>query len=272
MKNKSLLALCAVFLTLQVFSYDIGTKLKDLKIPYETLEQDIPFVIATMGDARILISKDGIRNQDNEVVRAVMQAFGPLILTEEHIEKLIKVNTGKTEAEGIWGVWGLEEQHQVIYYEIDIPENATDEELTKTIIKCSKIQIPFYYDMKAQYSSAIRKVLDLDSNAGHASSREETVRRMRQINLDLCPVDFVNAYRRHLAAWEKSLDMSTTKAGVELGAVIGSDGGQDPAGAVAGALIFGLLGGVIESSLQSEDISSTWDEVKRVARLYGVNI
>jgi hypothetical protein len=250
--------LCLFAVTSQGFSYEICAKLKELKIPYEKLEDKNPFVRAYMGEIGILISKDGIRNQENKVVRAVVCVFEPLILTEEHVDELLKANEGKTPDKGIWGVWGAEEQQQVIYYEIDIPEDASDKVLTDAIIKCSKAETPFLVDEEQQLALAIYQVMELDKVAGNAGSSEETVKMMRQINLDLCPIDFALAYRKHLKAWEKSLD----KSGGDVGASAGAEVGFPVIGA--------LIGKSVQALAQSGDIYFTFDEVKKIARRYGI--
>ncbi len=266
--------LTTVLLSTSLFGYEMESKLKELRIPFEKSEAASPFTIVTMGGNKVAVMKEGVRNQDDKVVRAIMTIFEPIIPTKAQIDILVNANKGNTPATGIWGAEdaGLGNDSVLLYYEIDIPEDATDKQLTNAIIKCSKVVLPFYYNFEVQYKSAISKVLELDYVAGRADSREETLRRMKQIDLSMCPSDFADAYRRHLRAWENSLDNSGAELGVALGATAGAGKNQDN---VAGAIFLGLLGGVVGAGIQSanhqEAISATWDEVKRIAKKYGVS-
>ncbi len=277
--SKNLSKIMSVFLAMVMLStpllgYDIEAKLKELKIPFEKSEKDSIFTIVTMGGTKVAVMKEGVRNQDNIVVRAIMAIFEPIILTEAQIDNLIKANNGKTAAMGIWGAEDAElgKDSVLLYYEIDIPEDAADKQLTEAIIKCSKVVLPFHFSYEVQYKAAITKVLEIDHDAGRAGSRKETVRRMKEIDLSMCPSDFADAYRRHLWAWENSLDNTGGELGMALGVAAGAGENQDN---VAGALLLGIIGGVvgtgIQSASQQDAISSTWDEVKRVARKYGVS-
>lgn len=265
---------CVLLLTaVNVVAYDIEAKLKDLKISFEKTEASCPWLIASMGNTKVFVAKECERNQENKVERAIIVIFDLLILTEEQENILIRANSRKTPAQGVWQAeeTDMKNGSVYLYFLINIPENATDKQLTEAIIKCSKIVLPFNYDYQKQYTMAIRKVLELDAIAGKKSTREEIVRTMAEINLTLCPEDFINAYKRHFNAWRQSLDCTGMNVGALLGAAAGANNNNDSrAGAVAGFLLGGLIGGGIQEASHSEAIRTTWENVVYIAKKYGV--
>ncbi len=265
--------LAVAFLTEPLFGYDMETKLSELKIPFVKPEKSSPFIIVTMGGTKVAVMKEGVRNQDNKVVRAVMFILEPIIPSDAQVQEVIKANKGKTLATGFWCAEdaGLGNDSVIFYYEIDIPEDASDKQLTEAIINCSKIVPPFNFNYASQYKAVITKVLELDYKAGKAGSVEEAVRLMNQIDLSMCPADFAEAYRSHRRAWEKSLDKSGMDLGIAIGAAAGAGENRDNlAGAIILGLIGGIVGGGIQASAQQDDIKATWDKVKQIARKYGV--
>lgn len=233
-------------------------KLKNLNYRFDSDNKD--FFIIKGGTNKVIVSKNPERDPEtNKVYHLVFTLWEPFFLDSEEIKTLNNINKKLK-----YGSYGICESgnRKSIYFGFDFPVNVTTKDLSKAIAACATAKMPIKIDMNKQYRLSIIEVLDKDQKAGRSNKgHKEIARMMANIDLSYCPSDFKEAYRKHTDAWAQERLGAT-----EVGAVLGAADG-DPLTALVG----GILGAVIDTAVQGSDIRSTFEDVLRIAREYGVN-
>ena len=132
---------------------------------------------------------------------------------------------------------------------------------------------------RPDHAASIKKVLDLDWQAQQecfgqrgnwddlvdpANGARQYAAALRQIGLAECPNDFVDAYVRHIQAWEKLVLELNDKAGIR---------------GIIRSFVSGLIGDISAGTRMDEDVErcrrevlDSWHQVENIARKYGVNL
>jgi hypothetical protein len=129
-----------------------------------------------------------------------------------------------------------------------------------------------YLGIRAKKVDAIRGAISADTslarqlfgNHSMANSDDKTLRAytqgLRKIDMSHCPRDFQMAYLAHIQAWESLIRRRAS---------------ENPLGPLIELLLFKKMPNISDNSDEqviNDEIAKTWDEVERIALLYGVRV
>ena len=131
----------------------------------------------------------------------------------------------------------------------------------------------------AQAAAAIKKVIAADSSAyADVTSVAEVLENMKAIDLSECPDDFADAYRAHIAAWEAMAQLE--KDALVWGEAYGISGELTSTFMRNDVYDFDSVGEASperdrladENQRITKDVISTFKQVEKIARSYGVDL